>query len=145
MHNKRAARLIGASALLAMVAAASIPGCEKTDQNFSETVTRSHLQSMKLRLELYNLRGQSPMPSAFGEFYRIMKNDGEPLADGEFETDAWGSAYTLEVRAASRPDMLEYVLRSAGRDREMHTQDDLIESIILPRKTAAGTQSSPGA
>jgi hypothetical protein len=142
MRFNGARNLAAIGILSALVVPSSTVGCRKTDENWSEDNTRSCLQRMITQLELLRLQERSPMPKTFEEFRQTMKRMGEPFVDSDFKTDVWGTPYTLEIRKTSKLNMLEYILRSAGRDRQMNTKDDLVESVVLPVQPATQPTTS---
>jgi hypothetical protein len=118
-----------------------IAGCGRSDENWPEDKTRSLLEMMVVKLELYHQQGRRPMPTTFDEFYRMIRADGDPMADAGFGHDAWGTKYKLDVMTSSQPDTRQYLLRSAGPDRQMNTADDLTKSVSLSVRPATTSQA----
>ena len=85
--------------------------------------TRGEMDQIARELQMINREGQA-LPEPGQEFLAWM---GRNFQGGDSE-DAWGSAYSLRIW----PDSVGII--SNGPDLELNTDDDILETALIPRQ-----------
>ncbi len=136
-------KLIVFGALLAL--AAALIGCgKKKVENRSDGESRSAerkrealertrelIKSVDVALRMYHIK-RGKYPDSLEALTQAPDDDDEPLLKGDY-VDSWGNELMYERRGKKQP-----IIRSAGPDGEMGTDDDLTnQDVVKPRESSA--------